>query len=114
MTTRICGSKAALLLTTALAMTAAMPGLPVFEVRRRSEDEPLWPKKPEPDNRGRRAEKDALALAKAEAKRQRKAAKRVKDMQSPNAKVTGTPAALSPEAPVDCRVGGRRPASADF
>lgn len=34
--------------------------------------------------------------------------------ETPNAKVTGTPAALSPEAPVDCRVGGRRPASADF
>lgn len=31
----------------------------------------------EPDNRGRRSEKDAIALAKAEAKRKRRAAKRV-------------------------------------
>lgn len=31
----------------------------------------------EPENRGRRAEKDAAALAKAEAKRRRKAAKRL-------------------------------------
>ena len=36
----------------------------------------VWPPRQEPDNRGRRAEKDAIALAKAEAKRQRKAAKR--------------------------------------
>ena len=40
-----------------------------------------------PDNRGRRAEKDAAALAKAEAKRARKAAKRLKDA-SDNAKST--------------------------
>jgi len=65
------------LLVAALAMTAAMPALPALEVRRRSEDEPLWPMKPDPDNRGRRSEKDAAALAKAEAKRQRKSAKRV-------------------------------------
>ena len=31
----------------------------------------------EPDNRGRRAEKDAIALAKAEEKRRRRAAKRL-------------------------------------
>lgn len=61
----------------ALAMAAAMPGLTVLEVRRNREDDPLWPMKPDPDNRGRRAEKDAIALAKAEAKRQRKAAKRL-------------------------------------
>jgi len=65
------------LLMAALAMTAAIPGLPVLEVRRSREDDPLWPMKPDPDNRGRRAEKDAIALAKAEAKRQRKAAKRL-------------------------------------
>lgn len=33
----------------------------------------------EPDNRGRRAEKDAAKLAKAEAKRARKAEKRLKE-----------------------------------
>lgn len=66
-------SKAGLLMA-ALAMTAAMP---VLEVRRRSEDEPLRPMKPDPDDRGRRAEKNAIALAKAKAKRQRKAAKRL-------------------------------------
>ena len=65
------------LLMAALAMTAAMPGLPVLEVRKLREDEPLWPMKPDPDDRGRRAEKDAIALAKAEAKRQRRAAKRI-------------------------------------
>lgn len=37
-----------------------------------------------PTNTGRRAEKNAAALAKAEAKRQRKAAKRAKDL-TPNA-----------------------------
>jgi hypothetical protein len=38
----------------------------------------------EPENRGRRAEKDAIALAKAEAKRRRKAEKRA----AHNAKVS--------------------------
>ena len=82
----------------ALAMTAAMPGMPVLEVRRRSEDEPLWPMKPDPDNRGRRAEKDAIALAKAEAKRQRKAAKRRAEVgagdtadKRPNVELEGPP-----------------------
>ena len=81
----------------ALAMTAAMPGLPVLEVRRNREDDPLWPMKPDPDNRGRRAEKDAIALAKAEAKRQRKAAKRLGQkvgadgtaLERPNVELTG-------------------------
>lgn len=69
------------LLVAALAMAATTPGMQVFEVRRRSGDDgPMWPPTQEPDNRGRRAEKDALALAKAEAKRQRRAAKRIKDM----------------------------------
>ena len=45
--------------------------------------------KPNPDSRGRRAEKDAIALAKAEAKRQRKAEKRAKDKKALNANVTG-------------------------
>jgi len=38
--------------------------------------------KREPEDRGRRAEKDAAALAKAEAKRARKAAKRLKNTPS--------------------------------
>ena len=43
---------------------------PVLEARNRN---------PYPVNTGRQAEKDAAALAKAEAKRARKAAKRIKD-----------------------------------
>ncbi len=39
----------------------------------------------EPDNRGRRAEKDAEKLRKAEEKRKRRAAKRL----APNAEITG-------------------------
>lgn len=46
--------------------------------------------KREPENRGRRAEKDAAALRKAEGKRARKAAKRLKNMPS-NAEVSGEP-----------------------
>ena len=75
----------AVLLVAAMAMAATTPGLPVFEVRRRSDDDgPMWPPMREPDSQGRRAEKDAQALAKADAKRQRRAAKRLKDM-GPNA-----------------------------
>ena len=66
-----------------LAMTAGV-GVDVTEfpiTRRRDDgDGPLWPPQQEPDNRGRRAEKDAIALAKAEAKRQRRAANRLKNM----------------------------------
>lgn len=48
-----------------------------------------WPgQKPEPDNRGRRAEKDLIAIQKAEAKRQRKAAKRAMIL-TPNVQVQG-------------------------
>ena len=75
--------RSGLTLAAMLAMTAAMPGLPVLELRRRRDDGPLWPMKPPPDDRGRRTEKDAIALAKAEAKRQRKAAKRAK-AKTPN------------------------------
>ena len=66
-----------------LAMAAGVvgPGFPI--TRRRGDDATLWPSPQEPDDRGRRAEKDAKALAKAEAKRQRKAAKRIKD-KTPN------------------------------
>jgi hypothetical protein len=84
--TSILGSgRSSLLLTAALLAAAATPNLPVFPVtRRRGDDGPLWPPTQTPDDRGRRAEKDALALEKAEAKRKRKAAKRAKDMKAPN------------------------------
>jgi hypothetical protein len=52
----------------------ATAGLPVLEFRKREDDDPVWPMKLEPDNRGRRAKKDAIALAKTEAKRNRKGA----------------------------------------
>lgn len=74
------GSKVGLLMA-ALAMSGAMaPAIPAFEIRKRDDMEP-WERngKPETVNTGRRAEKDAAALAKAEAKRARKAAKRAKD-----------------------------------
>jgi hypothetical protein len=53
-----------------LALAAVMPTVNSREVDRYGD-------RKEPDNRGRRAEKDAAALVKAEAKRQRKAAKRI-------------------------------------
>ena len=91
---RVAGAgRGGLALAAMLAMTAAMPGLPVLEVRRSREDTPLWPMKPEPDDRGRRAEKDSIALAKAEAKRRRKAAKRAKTQ---NAEITGSALLRSP------------------
>lgn len=80
------GSRAGLLMA-ALAMSSAMaPAIPVFEIRKRDDMEP-WERNGKPDtvNTGRRAEKDAAALAKAEAKRARKAAKRAADV-SYNAK----------------------------
>jgi hypothetical protein len=49
--------------------------------REREADDWGLPKR-EPENSGRRAEKDAAALAKAEAKRARKAAKRLKSTPS--------------------------------
>lgn len=69
-----------------LAMTAGVGvvGTEFPITRRRDDDGPLWPPKQEPDNRGRRAEKDAIALAKAEAKRQRKAAKRRAEVSAGN------------------------------
>ncbi len=83
------GSKVGLLMA-AMAMSAGMANaVPAFEVRRRNDAEP-WERNGKPDtvNTGRRAEKDAAALAKAEAKRARKAAKRKKDA-SYNAEITG-------------------------
>jgi len=55
--------------------------------REREIDDWGLPKR-EPEDRGQRAEKDAAALAKAEAKRARKAAKRLKNTPS-NAELTG-------------------------
>ncbi len=46
----------------------------------------------------RRAEKDAIALAKAEAKRERRAAKKLKNM-GPNAAIEGAEGGLPPKAP---------------
>lgn len=65
------------ILMAALAM-ASLPvnAAPVLKIKRGMYDDDLWAKTPEPYDAGRRAEKDAIALAKAEAKRQRKAAKR--------------------------------------
>ncbi len=57
------------------AMLALAATVPAVQVGKRREVGSLGDKK-EPDNRGRSAEKDAAALAKAAAKRQRKAAKR--------------------------------------
>ncbi len=71
------GRGGALLAAAILASGAVRSVVPVFPVTRRRDDDPLRVPGIEPDNRGRRAEKDAIALAKAEAKRQRKAAKRV-------------------------------------
>ena len=69
------------LLMAALAMSGAMaPAITAFDIRKRDDME-SWEQNGKPDtvNTGRRAEKDAAALAKAEAKRARKAAKRIKD-----------------------------------
>lgn len=69
--------RSSMLLAAALALAASTPGLPVLPINRtRDEDDPLRVPGREPDNLGRRAEKDAIALAKAQAKRERKAAKR--------------------------------------
>lgn len=81
--------RTSLALAAMLAMTAgagvAGAGFPITA---RSDDRryAVWPPRNEPYNSGRRAEKDAIARAKAEAKRQRKAAKRLK---TANAEVTG-------------------------
>lgn len=69
----------------ALAAALAMAGveiLPANPTRRQySHTDQCGLGKGKPDSRGRRAEKDAAALAKAEAKRQRKAAKRAKEIE---------------------------------
>ena len=68
------------LMAMALALAATGQGFPEIG----GKDDPFERRK-EPENRGRRAEKDAAALAKAEAKRRRKAEKRA----AHNAQVTG-------------------------
>lgn len=59
-----------------LALVAALAiAMPTVQVGTRREID-WWGDRREPTNTGRRAEKDAAALAKAESKRQRKMAKR--------------------------------------
>ncbi len=69
------------LATAALAASVAQPVVDAggYPIKARKSSGPdslsMFPAQ-KPDNRGRRAEKDAIALKKAEAKRQRKAAKK--------------------------------------
>ena len=67
-----------------LAAALAMQEMPMIEIRRSQiDDDQAWPPRSEPVNKGRRAEKDAIALAKAEAKRKRRADKRARTV-TPN------------------------------
>ena len=69
-----------------------------FVIRRKDAGPPLpFGGGGDPINTGRRAEKDAVALAKAEAKRQRKAAKILKSM-TPNAQAVGAASAAPTRA----------------
>ena len=89
------GSRVGLLMA-ALAMSSAMaPAIPAFEIRKRDDMEP-WERNGKPDtvNTGRRAEKDAAALAKAEAKRARNGALRAAEAAY-NACFCGGPAGPS-------------------
>ena len=74
------------LLMAAVAGLIGSSGLPIIG----GKDDP-FERRQEPENRGRRAEKDAIALAKAEAKRLRKAEKRA----AHNAELRPTGAGLS-------------------
>ncbi len=84
--------RSSLALAAMLAMTAgagvAGAGFPITA---RSDDRryAVWPPRNEPDDRGRRSEKDAIALAKAEAKRQRRAAKRAAKVGAGNTATEG-------------------------
>jgi hypothetical protein len=73
--------RANLALAALLALISGSLAAPVLEIRKRDDSEPweglIEGSKPETVNTGRRAEKDAVALAKAEAKRQRRAANRL-------------------------------------
>ena len=62
----------------AIAAAMALAGLPIVQSGSRREVV-FWGDRREPINTGRREEKDAAAIAKAEAKRQRKAQKRLKN-----------------------------------
>lgn len=64
-------------LAVAAVLAMAMSSMPVVTVGKRKDVDWLGDRS-EPINTGRRAEKDAAALAKAEAKRQRKAEKRMR------------------------------------
>lgn len=65
------------ILMAALALAALPSSAPALKIRRSTYDDDLWAKPQEPYDAGKRAEKDVIALAKAEAKRQRRAAKRL-------------------------------------
>ena len=83
-----------------MAAMMAMSGAALHDPRSQREREiDDWglPKR-EPEDRGRRAEKDAEALRQAEAKRARKAAKRIKNM-SPNVLAQGREAGVPAERP---------------
>jgi hypothetical protein len=92
------GSRAGLLMAVLAMSSAAAPWL-AFAIQRRDEllETREGPISTDTVNTGRRAEKDAAALAKAESKRARKAAKRAADA-SYNAELKGgasAPSALS-------------------
>lgn len=70
-------------LALAAVLAMAMSSLPVVTVGKRKEVD-WWGDRNEPINTGRRAEKDAAALEKAEAKRQRKAEKQRMRMKTSN------------------------------
>ncbi len=77
--------RSSLALAVMLAISASLPTVQVCT--RREVD--WWGGRREPHNRGRRAENDAAALAKAEAKRQRKAAKRLASVAASTADSDG-------------------------
>lgn len=86
-------SKLAVASLMALAATTMAGATAVYGVqRRKDDDDPLRAGNPDTVNTGRRAEKDAAALAKAQEKRERRAAKRMK-AASANVELTG----LAPE-----------------
>ena len=84
------------------AMLALAATVPTVQVGKRREVGSFGDKK-EPDNRGRHAEKDAAALAKAEAKRQRKAAKRAAKVSAGGTAPEGHNAELRPTCAASSR-----------
>jgi hypothetical protein len=73
------------------ALLAASGGMAIPKIG--SRDDP-FERREEPDNRGRRSEKDAISLAKAQAKRERRAAKRIASAVH-NAELTGSRASCA-------------------